>query len=461
MRLGSRLTALGLALALLLVPGSSAFVWVVNGATPLPDGSVPTAESTPDEFAVFDDAITDYTEERGITSASLAIAVDGEPVYEQGYGWDALNPEDPGPTVSPDALFRIASITKPHTMVLVRHLVDEGKLSFDDRVFCLQDSPTNCHLDIEPYDGELGDERLVDVTVRDVFYHQGGWDRYESGHVMFGSEQIAEAMGVPSPPTTRQIAAYQLSQPLDFAPGTDRAYSNFGFAMLGLIVEKVTEDDDVDQVKHIAYDVPLDEVGTAEEDGVDVEAARTLTPDRNDREPTYHCPGLSDHVFDPLRKQDAPACWPDGGWAIEPMVGAGNLLASAPAIVDFGNDYWVWGEERDGSCGDCWGYFFGSLDGTLTLLMQRADGLTFSILTNKRWDATHGTHWDVYDVVNEAADEYMGENHGADAASSRPSAEAQPGHASGPVPVGHAVDVGVKHDADAASSIAGPIVLGG
>lgn len=411
MRLGRRAAAIALAVAMLATPSAGAFVWLVNDATPLPDGTIPKAKETPDEFAVFDDTITDYMQERGITSASFAVAVDGEEVWRQGYGWMRPNTDDASPVVSPDSLFRIASITKPHTMTVIRHLADEGRLSFDDRVFCFPRAPSNCHLDIDPYDGYVDDYRIADITIRDVFDHRGGWDRMESGDVMFQNEEVADAMGVPSPPTIRQIAQYQVAQPLDFSPGSERAYSNFGYAMLGLIIETVTDDEYIDQVKHIVYDVPLDEVGTAEEDGVDVETGRTLTPHRNEREPTYHCPGLTNHVFDPIRQTGALTCWPDGGWALEPQVGGGNLIASAPELLDFGTRYWVWGEERDGSCGNCWGYFFGSLDGTLTLIQQRTDGLTFVILLNKRWDPEHGLHFDIQTVLDEAADQYMAQNH--------------------------------------------------
>lgn len=442
-------------------PVGSAVVWPIVQVTPLPDGSIPTAEQTPEEYQVFDDAVTEYMEERGITAASLAVAVNGDTVHEQGFGWMAPNTEDASPVVGADALFRIASITKPYTKTVVTELVDDGELSMSDHVFCLPGSPSNCHLDIQPYTGELGDSDLREITVQHLFDHTAGWDRFASLHIMFEAELVADALDVPSPPTTEQIAQYVLAQPLDFAPGTDYAYSNFGYAMLGMIIEKVTDRPFVDMAKHVAYDVPLDEVGTAEEDGVDIEEGKTLTKDRNEREPTYHCPGLAWHAFDPYRKAPVPTCWPDGAWALEPMVAAGNFIASAPAVLDFTTNYWLWGEERTGSCGSCWGYFFGSLDGTLTLAEQRTDGLDFVLLMNKRWDGTHGSHRDVRDVLNEAADTYMQNEHASQAQAStagpqdpaalvshQGSDELDASHQS---PVGHAVDALVYHQANSAS----------
>lgn len=389
-------------------------MWAIDTVTPLPDGSVPTAESTPEEFQVFDEAVTDYMEERGVTSAALAVAVDGEEVYRQGYGWMRPSTDDASPVVSSDTLFRLASITKPYNEVVVRHLAQQEALSLSDRAFCLESTSSSCHLEIDPYDGDLGDQRLQEITIQHLLDHQGGWDRAASGDPMFENVEIANAMDVPSPPSAEQVTSYMLSQPLDFAPGNGYAYSNFGYVVLGLIVEKVTGDDFVDQVKHVAYDVPLDEVGTAEEDGVDVEKGYTLTPERNEREPTYHCPGIGPHVFDPARQANAETCWPDGGWALEPMEANGGLIASAPSVLDFVTDYWLWGEERDGSCGSCYAWFFGSLSGTLTLAQQRTDGLDFVILTNKRWDSDHGYHHDsLQETVNQAADEYMAEHGGS------------------------------------------------
>lgn len=412
MRLGRTLPIASVVLlSAVLVVGPTGST-VVPGVDSLPEDSVPTYHETPEEFSVFDAAVTAFMEERGITAASLAVAVDGEQVWEQGYGWTNPHAQDTSPVVEPDAPFRIASLTKPHVNAVVYHLADQGQLAFDDKAFCLEQTNGPCHLDIAPYDGDLGDERLAGVTVSDLLSHAGGWDRDEFGDPMFMSAEIADAMDVESPPTTEQVVSFMLAQELDFAPGTEYAYSNLGYGVLGLVIEEVTGEDFVDVIKHVVHDVPLDEVGDAGDDGVDVEEGRTLTPERNEREPVYHCGGVGPHVFDPIRQTGAPTCWPDGAWSLEDSSGSFALIASSPALLDLATEYWWWGEERDGTCDSCWGWHTGALSGTHTVLFQRPDGLDFTIAINKRYDAQHGYYYDLKDVINEAADSYLAEHHG-------------------------------------------------
>jgi N-acyl-D-amino-acid deacylase len=57
---------------------------------------------------------------------------------------------------------------------------------------------------------------------------------------MFIPDRVAAALHVPSPPGADDIIRYMKGQPLDFDPGTQYAYSNFGFCVLGRIVERVT-----------------------------------------------------------------------------------------------------------------------------------------------------------------------------------------------------------------------------
>jgi N-acyl-D-amino-acid deacylase len=71
-------------------------------------------------------------------------------------------------------------------------------------------------------------------------HHSGGWDRRRSGDPNGFSERVAERMGVRLPISPQQLTHSMLGRPLDFAPGTDAVYSNFGYAVLGLIIERVT-----------------------------------------------------------------------------------------------------------------------------------------------------------------------------------------------------------------------------
>src|SRR5439155_23697431 len=113
-------------------------------------------------------------------------------------------------------------------------LDEEGRLPLDAHAFAL--------IDVPPFvpAGKKADQRMKNITVRHLLQHTGGWDRDKSFDPMFRCRQIADALGTACPPGPREIIHYMLGQPLDFDPGMSWAYSNFGYCVLGRIIEKIT-----------------------------------------------------------------------------------------------------------------------------------------------------------------------------------------------------------------------------
>ena len=133
-----------------------------------------------------------------------------------------------------DSLFRIASISKSFTAVAVLKLVEEGKLSLDAKAFPLLGIQPAVQSFVDP------EPRLRQITVRQLLQHTGGWDRDQSFDPMFRSERIARANLTPPPASSVAVIRYMLSRQLDFDPGARHAYSNFGYCVLGRLIEKVT-----------------------------------------------------------------------------------------------------------------------------------------------------------------------------------------------------------------------------
>ena len=165
--------------------------------------------------------------------AALAVTYHGRLVYARGFGYANLERHEP---VRPASLFRIASVSKPFTATAVMHLVEQGKLRLDDRVFPL--------LKLQPHleRGARLDPRWHDITVRQCLQHTAGWNRDKSFDPMAAetAEQVAKALRVPLPIHPKQIIRYTMGKPLDFAPGTAYAYSNFGYCVLGRVIEAVS-----------------------------------------------------------------------------------------------------------------------------------------------------------------------------------------------------------------------------
>src|SRR5881394_3737118 len=111
-------------------------------ATLLPNAASQPAEATilatgaaDPRLASFDDLMIDFLKKHpNIPGASLAVAKDGEIVYNRGFGMaDGKLP------VRPRSRFRVASISKPITAVAILRLIERGKLKLDDKIFNVLD----------------------------------------------------------------------------------------------------------------------------------------------------------------------------------------------------------------------------------------------------------------------------------------------------------------------------------
>jgi N-acyl-D-amino-acid deacylase len=198
---------------------------------PLADELPITGQAAP-ELAAFDEWMRAFLTENAVPGGALAIVREGKPVYARGFGYADREEKTP---VEPDSLFRIASISKPITAAAVMKLVEQEKLKLEDKVFDF--------LPFEPFfekeDAQL-DERWKQITVVQCLCHTGGWDRAASYDPMFQALRMAKAMQIDLPILPEHVIRFQLGQPLDFDPLTRYAYSNFGYCVLGRVIEKVS-----------------------------------------------------------------------------------------------------------------------------------------------------------------------------------------------------------------------------
>jgi N-acyl-D-amino-acid deacylase len=81
-----------------------------------------------------DEWVRTFLAEHKIPGASLAVAREGKVVYSRGFGYADRDAKSP---VEPDALFRIASVSKPVTAVAIMKLVQQNRLRLEDKVLDL------------------------------------------------------------------------------------------------------------------------------------------------------------------------------------------------------------------------------------------------------------------------------------------------------------------------------------
>lgn len=262
-----------------------------------------------------DQAVRQYVRDRSITAAAVRLVHEGTDALHRGYGWRDDETTEP---VRPNDLFRIASVTKPITAAAVRTLASRGDFSLDDSVVSLVgvDPPPNA------------DSRLSEVTVRHLLAHRGGWDSRTTFDPMADTRRIAGSLGLDRSPRTREIVRYVFGRPLQFDPGAYTAYSNFGYALLGIVIEDVTGDPFVPAVRRLVLDPR----------GIDdVRPAESRLDDRHEREVHYRsgrrCPSALE-VESPEWVECA-----DGSYDLEAGRASGGLVASTTAVVRFAAAY--------------------------------------------------------------------------------------------------------------------------
>ncbi len=309
----------------------------------------PTTGKKVERFAPIDKVITDFLDTVEAQAATVAISKNNEILFSRGYGYQDQAKKKP---TAPDTLMRIASVTKPITQAMVKKAMAE-KLFFDD-------TKVYEFLEFKPFGGKLGDERIKTITINELLLHKGGWDREKSEDPMFKVKQFEKEMKLRTPATPRNVVEYMLGQPLDFAPGEKTVYSNFGYCILGRVLEK-------------AYKKPYAEVLAnliTKPHKLDIRVGVANAKKRDPREVWY-----------PVAEDNYP---------LDVMDAHGGLVASTPALCKYLDLYWLGGDARKAT--DKANYaFFGSLPGTTSMVLQRADGTNVAVLINGRRDRSSDT----------------------------------------------------------------------
>ena len=295
--------------------GLCAAVACLNGAPPGtgPDPArVPITGVAVPGMASFDRVISDLMTRWDIPGGAIAVVKDGRLVYARGFGYADVERRE---TVEPDALFRIASVSKPITGVAILKLVEEGRLDLDAKAFDLLS-----HLPPPP--GATVDSRLDGITVRQLLHHLGGWDRDQSFDPMFRSTEAAEALGVSPPASAEIVIRWMRGHPVQFDPGTRYAYSNLGYAVLGRIIERVSGQ---------AYEQYVRERVLIPAGATRMRLARSLEAGRLPDEVRYYHAGTAPSVF----PGGGTVPWPYGGFYVEAMDAHGGWVASTIDLLRF------------------------------------------------------------------------------------------------------------------------------
>jgi len=314
--------------------------------------------------ATFDKLVTEFMQTHGIRGVSIAFAKDGKILFASGYGYSDVERKE---KVTLKSRFRIASVSKPITSAAILMLVERGKLSLTDKVFGKQGIFKGKYLKEPNPNAEL-------IEVRHLLKHVAApeWVN-KAKDPMFQYPNLNHNQLI-----TRILSERKLKK----KPGEKYAYSNFGYCILGRVIEKVSGrkyEDFVRKEIFSKYKLGSFEIG-----------GDTLA-ERREKEVKYYS---------------------NGGWAYKMRVGRmdshGGWIANALDLVKFAQRVDGFSQPKDilksgtialmktGSkankrYGMGWAINFvknswhmGALPGTSAVLVNTSNGMTWCVLTNSR-----------------------------------------------------------------------------
>ena len=323
-----------------------------------------------------------FMEKHNVPGLSVAFAHHEMPAYSAGFG---MADEAAGEAMAPVHRFRIASVAKPITSVAIHSLIEQGKLKREDKVL--------------GEDGILAAEYgkkitpdVAEITIHHLLTHTcGGW----------GNNKDDPMFEHPDLDHHDLILRTLKDHKLEHAPGTHYSYSNFGYCLLGRVIEKLTGK---------SYAESLEKGILAKAGIKDMKIAGNTLADRVENEVIYYGRNGEDPYSMNVRRMDS-----HGGWLASPSdlvkflihtadAGEANLLqkdtlksmlAAGPPNPGYASGWSV------NAVPNRW--HGGSLPGTSTIAVRTASGMCWAGFTNARGEGIHGAidklMWDMAKAV--------------------------------------------------------------
>lgn len=316
------------------------------------------------DMKAVDALVKKYMDDHNVPGLSFAISRNGKLVLAKTYG---MSDKEQNERVAPRHRFRVASVSKPLTSVAVMRLVQEKKLSLGDKVF-----GTGALLGTT-YGTNTYGNNLKNITLEHLLTHTaGGWGN-QSNDPMFQDKSW----------TMKKLIDNTLDNYTIGTPGSNYSYSNFGYCLLGRIIETKTG-------KTYANYLKQDILNPCGVSGMDI-AGNTLA-DRKTNEVKYYGPG--DPYNMNVTRMDA-----HGGWLASPidltrfLVRVDRFSPPSDILTNATIDEMM--KASSANSGYCKGWSInsvpnywhnGALPGTIAEMVRTNDGFCWAIAINTRPD---------------------------------------------------------------------------
>ena len=294
----------------------------------------------------FDAVMLDYLVKTKAPGGALSIFYKGKRVYSKGFGF--ANVEEKR-AFTPTTPTRISSLSKHLTQRAITILIQGGKMSLESKAV---DILAKGGIIPIVKQGNLVDSRLGKITVGQLLEHKSGI-RAGLDISQCTSNEVIRLMGFNTPISPQEALGYVLGLPLESDPGTTINYSNFGYALLGKIVQIVSGKPYEEFVKTNVLSPKVDSSSWF--------VTSAQRKDKRREESDYY-------------SSNSTPPWDAFRWDI--LAGAGGWVAPVEGLAEF------FSKEFPGSG---WDYtLFGSYTGAITVMKVHENSLTFAASINYR-----------------------------------------------------------------------------
>lgn len=359
-----------------------------------------------------DSIMARYLRRWEINGAQLAVTRNDSLLYVKGYGWADKERNVP---MEPCHIMRMASVSKLVTAVGIMKLQELRLLRLSDKVF-----GSNGILSDTTFTNAIRDKRYFDITVEQLLRHKAGFTTV-AGDPMSSTRYIMMQNRLTEPPSHRELLRILLRRRLGFDPGTARCYSNLGYVILSMIIEKRSG---------LSYEKFMQDYVLRPAGCFDFHIAGIYYRDRRPNEVRYYMHGGSEPVYEYNNSGNlVEKCY--GDTDLPSLAGAGAWVASVaelsrfiasidgdsivPDIISPKSVAAMTQEMPSGDFSLGWNRTpsgrpwirTGSLSGTSALVMRYPDGQCWILITNTSTWKGHGFSTDTIRLFEKLRKKFM------------------------------------------------------
>ena len=342
-----------------------------------------TGAWTNEDLEHIDKTVKSFMTRLSVPGVGIALVKDGRLVFAKGYGvMDKSTGEAPGP----NTMFRVASVSKPVTSIAVMKQIQDGKYSIDDKVFGSTLLGTT-------YGSKPYSNWEKEITVQHLLEHTAGGNQWnnnkdgDAGDPMFQETSLNHS----------ELIGWVLdNRDPEKKPGTKNDYSNFGYCVLGRIIEKKSGQTYENYVKNSV----LKSCGIS-----NMHIAADSKAGRRHNEAVYY--DDNDPYAMKVKRMDA-----HGGWIASPLdlvrlIVKADGFNTKPDILNSSsfttmttpcsvNSGYAKGWQVNGS-----NYFHnGSFPGGGAIIVRAGNGLSWAFVMNTAWKSQFdGMMWDIVNGI--------------------------------------------------------------